>query len=649
MRRPSRLAVLLLLLSAACGPRPEAEPPLGWRRFDLGAEIPRVELDRHGAAEPFRQRIGFLGREEVRDMSRVPKSRLRIHPVRRAPQIEVLEQAAGSRLAWQVELGESPYASFIPLGWRDRPCRCRYRFGLRDARGELHELYRSEAEEVARRAPGTVEIDLADFAASRVEILTQVDLIAAPGAPGAEPPPGEPLPALVWGSPAVYDRRPLAGGRPDRQERPNVLLLGIDTLRADHVGAFRTAPSPSPTLTPAIDRLAEESDVWLAAFATFNVTNPSFASILTGLYGKNHGVYDLQTPLPPAHVTLAEVFSEAGYETLAVVAANHLGDLSSGLGQGFGEILLSEDTFAAELPVDRAMDWIARRPDRTEAGAAPPPFFAWLHLFDPHTPHTPPGRFGLGYRPARPTGLDPVGSWLPFRRPGERAFEEQVLGGERDLYAGEVAYLDRQVDRLLGFLESRGLLDETVVALVADHGENLGEHGIDYRHAGLWETTVHVPLLVRWPDASTRGRGGRRLRGLAQTLDLFPTLLAAAGLEPPAQDGLDLRRLGREGRPGRRAVFAELVGRKGAMVRTATHKYLRTQGDPFVPDGVYLFDLGADPAEERSLAGRGLPAEGELAALLERWLAERREGPEAGRRRLSEAEAERLRALGYLN
>lgn len=629
---------------------------MGWSRLDLAGEAPRVDQDLHAAEPPFEQRMGYLGAEEVRDMSRVPESQLTAFPFRRAPEIRVLEQAAGTRLAWTVELGEDPYASFIPVGWRDRPCRCLYRFGLRDARGEIHELYRSEAEEVTPLAPGTVEIDLADFAGSRVEILTQVDRIVAPPTSGGAAPPaprrGRPAPGLVWGSPAVYHRRPVAGWRPGGQERPNVLLLGIDTLRADHVGAFRTGPAFAPSLTPAIDRLAEGSDVWLSAFATFNTTNPSFASILTGLYGKNHGIYDFQTPLPPEHRTLAELFAEAGYETLAVVSASHLGDHNSGLGQGFREMRLSRHTFAGELPVDTAMEWIEARPERAGGDAAPPPFFAWLHLFDPHTPHTPPGPYGVGFRAARPTGLHPVGSWLPFRRPGDRAFEQPVLGGQRDLYAGEVAYLDRQVDRLLGFLESRRLLDDTIVALVADHGENLGEHGIDYRHTGLWDTTTHVPLLVRWGRSSPGGSGGaagRRSDGLVQTIDLFPTLLAAAGLEPPAQDGTDLRQLTHDGRLGRRAVFAEHASGTGAMVRTSTHKYIRMTGEREVADGVYLYNLAADPAEERNLAGKGLAVEGELAGLLDRWLADRRDAPETESRNLSEEERRKLEALGYVN
>lgn len=662
MRRSARLALLFLVpftLLAACGPRPEVEPPLGWTRVDLSAEAPRVDQDLHEAPEPFGQRIGYLGAEEVRDMSRVPESRLRIFPFRRAPQIRVVEQAAGTRLAWSVELGEAPYVSFIPVGWRERACRCLYRLGLRDARGGLHELHREEAGEVTPLAPGTVEIDLADFAGSRVEILAQVDLIPPPGKERGIPSPG-PLPTLEWGSPAVYHRQPVAGWRPGEAERPNVLLLGLDALRADHVGAFRGEPAYSPSLTPAIDRLAEESDVWTRAFTTFNITNPSFASILTGLYGKNHGVYDLSTPLPAEHATLAELLAEAGYETLAVIAASHLGDHNSGLGQGFDRVVLSEHTFAGELPVDLAMGWIAGRRERAGGDATPPPpFFAWLHLFDPHTPHTPPGPYGVGFRPGRPAGLQPVHSWIPFRRPGDRRFEQPVLGGERDLYAGEVAYVDRQVDRLVGFLESRDLLDETVLVLVADHGENLGEHGIDYRHAGLWDTTTHVPLLIRWPGAEGGSAGraadpgvGRRLDGLVQTVDLFPTLLAAAGLDSesrPAVDGTDLSQLTYDGRRGRRAVFAEHAGGTGVMVRTATHKYVRMAGDTIVEDGLYLYNLVADPDEERNLAGEGLAVERELEGLLKRWLADRRPAPDTESRELSEEERKKLEALGYLN
>jgi arylsulfatase A-like enzyme len=488
-----------------------------------------------------------------------------------------------------------------------------------------------DAEVPAPLAPAAVEVDLSPYAGRRIDLLLQIDGPAVHA-------PGQPVPSVLWGSPAVYSRKDLPAARQaSRGNRPNILLIGIDTLRAEALGAWGKEPSPSPSL----DRLAGESDVWLDAYSALNVTNPSFASILTGLYAKNHGVYDLKTPLPPSHVTLAERLAAAGYDTLALISASHLGDHNSGLGQGFAEIRTATEQSAAELNVDATMDWLDAHAQQTR------PFFIWLHLFDPHTPHTPPEPYALGFRPAEAVGLAPVRAWVPFRPPEPRGFDEQVLGGGRDLYYGEVAYLDRQVGRLLGFLASRGLLRDTVVAVVADHGENLGEHGIRYRHVGLFDTTTHVPLMIRWPGRGERP--GRRIAGLVQTIDLFPTLLAAAHLQAEGPvDGQDLRELTAGRRAGRRAVFSEHSGRLGVSVRTPAYRYTLSQGNaPFIPDGPALYDLKADPQESRNLAGRGLPAEQELNDLLLRWLADRRKSPAPQSRDLTQEEVQRLRSLGY--
>jgi arylsulfatase A-like enzyme len=242
-------------------------------------------------------------------------------------------------------------------------------------------------------------------------------------------------------------------------------------------------------------------------------------------------------------------------------------------------------------------------------------------------------------------GLSPVRTWSPFRQPEPRGFSEPVLGGDRDLYDGEVAYLDRQAGRLLDFLESRGLLENTIVAVVADHGENLGDHGIRFRHVGLFDSTTHVPLMIRWPG---RQPEGRRIEGLVQTVDLFPTLAAATGLEAPKQDGTDLRELTGGERRGRRAVFSEHAGRLGVSVRTREHRYGLNQGnEKFFPDGPYLYDLKADPGETLNLAGRGLPIEKELNQLLLRWISDRRRNPSPESRDLTEEEEKKLRALGY--
>jgi arylsulfatase A-like enzyme len=676
------VCVLSLVALVAC----HKKQPLGkpWVRLDLTTEKPIVEATPPAFSEDqsYKQRVAPLGAAEVRDLTRVPKDQLQQFPKGPAADVRVVEQTAGSRLKWRVHVDDGSYVSFVPLGY-EKPCEpCKFRLGVRTAK-YVQVLSELPAKPVASPAPKAIEVDLSQWAGEDLDLLLQVD-----GPPS--PAPGQPPPSLLWGSPALYSRQPQPAAY--QPARPNILLVGFDTLRADRLGPWGRRPS----LTPSIDRLAEESDVWTQAYSTFNATNPSFVSIMTGLYGKDHGVYDLHTRLPASIPSLARHLLGAGYQTLAIIAARHLGDHNSGLGQGFAEVRRADEHFAAELGVDQTLDWIAGHCTR------PRPFFVWLHLFDPHTPHTPPQPYADGFRPAGPMGLGPVRAWVPFRPPGPRSFDEPVLGGNRDLYDGEVAYMDRQVGRLLDGIASRGLLDTTLVALVADHGENLGEHGLLYRHAGLFDTTVHVPLLVRWPGPA---RAGHRYGALVQTLDLFPTLLAAAGLPVPPQDGIDLRRergtggagaaprvadaglglglasaeaatiapgaedakdakspesaevasgaAGGGAERGRRAVFAEHSNHLGAMVRTRDYKYIVSRGNTYLfPDGPALYDLRADPGETRNLAGRGLAAERELAALLDGWLAHRRVRPGAAAepprpQPLSPEEAARLRSLGY--
>jgi arylsulfatase len=622
-----RLPLLLLagLLIPACRPR---ESAAAWDRVDLWAVSPTVESTPVELKEAVFRRISYLGAAEVRDMRFVPAQQLAVFPKRAAGQVKALEQRASTLVRWILEPGRDAYFSFVPLGTANG-CPCSYRVGLREE-GKIKLLAEVPAETPGPIAPAAVEVDLSPYAGHKIDLLLNVDGSAAHA-------PDQPVPSALWGSPAVYSRRSLpAAKQGSAGDRPNILLIGIDTLRAEALGAWGKDPSP----TPSLDRLAGESDVWPDAYTVFNVTNPSFISMMTGLYGKNHGVYDLKTPLPPSHITLAKRLSVAGYDTLALISASHLGDHNSGLGQGFAEVHTATEQSAAEMNVDATMDWLAAHSQRTK------PFFLWLHLFDPHTPHTPPEPYALGFRPAEAMGLAPVRAWIPFRPPGPRGFTEQVLGADRDLYYGEVAYLDRQVGRLMDFLASRDLLRNTVVAVVADHGENLGEHGIRFRHVGLFDTTTHVPLMIRWPDR--RERQGHRFPGLVQTIDLYPTLLAAAGLKADRVDGQDLRELTGNGRAGRRAVFSEHAGRLGVSVRTADYRYGLNQGNaPFIPDGPVLYDLKADPQETQNLAGRGLPVEKELNGLLLRWLADRRKGPTPQSRDLTEEEVQRLKALGY--
>jgi arylsulfatase A-like enzyme len=655
VRTPQLLLALTLGIASISGvaglggcSRPAAAPAGAWQRTDLWIETPQVEpLPQTRSTRPFAKRISFLGAAEVRDMSKVPPQQLLAFPTRTAGQVRAVEQQPGSRLKWHLRLPRDPYFSFVPLG-SETPCACTYRMGVR-AKGKIEELYRVPVEPVGPIARATAEVDLSPWAGQEVDLLLEV---AGPPPPPANPPgtpvppPPPPVSAALWGSPAVYGRGAAVALR--RLAHPNVLFIGIDTLRADAVGVFRKS-GRGMSLTPSLDRLAASSDVYLNTYTAFNVTNPSFISMMTGLYGKRHGVYDLKTPLPPGHATLADLFSHAGYDTMAIISARHLGDHNSGLGHGFKDVTEPTEHFAAELAADMAMDWIGARSaggTGASAGNRRRPFFAWVHLFDPHTPHTPPDPYALGLRPAAAEGLGMVPAWVVFRPPGPRPFTEAVLGGNTDLYYGEVAYTDRQVGRLLDFLDSRGLGEDTIVVVVADHGENLGEHGIRYRHVGLFETTTHVPMLIRWPTPAG-SRKGQRIAGLVQTIDLFPTLLGAAGLPVPPSDGVDLRRLAAKG--GRRAVFSEHAEKLGVSVRSGTHRYMLSQGNArFYPDGPYLFDEAADPAEDVNLVGKGLRAERELDGLLRRWLADRGTGGASPKQQnLSDEETRRLKSLGY--
>ena len=286
-------------------------------------------------------------------------------------------------------------------------------------------------------------------------------------------------------------------------DRPNLLLVTIDTLRADHLAAYG-----HPIDTPVTDRLAREGVLVLDATVQAPQTRPSHASILTGLLPYEHGLRDnFSPPLLPRHATLASVLQAVGYHTAAFIGALPL-TADSGLDRGFS---LYDDPFGGpktaspadsserrgESVVTAALGWLGR--PRRE------PFFAWVHLYDPHAPYAAPAPFDERYS----------------ERP----------------YDGEVAYSDAQVGRLIDYIESRGWSESTLVVVTSDHGEGLGEHGEEEHLLFVYDSTLHVPMFLRWPGHLP---AGARVDGQFRSIDLMPTLLELMGVAVPPSSGISV-------------------------------------------------------------------------------------------------------------
>jgi arylsulfatase A-like enzyme/tetratricopeptide (TPR) repeat protein len=395
-----------------------------------------------------------------------------------------------------------------------------------------------------------------------------------------------------------------------RRPRPNLLVVTIDTLRADHVGAYGYAAAD----TPVMDSLAREGARFENALSAVPITGPAHATIFTGQYPPVHGVRDnVAFPLGAGHRTLASILQTRGYRTAAFVAAFPVA-AAFGFGRGFDHF--NEDFHAtpgggedAERPgnevADRAIEWLTQAERR--------PFFAWVHFYDPHAPYTPPA---------------------PYR---ERFHDRP--------YDGEVAFADAQLGRVLAALRTAGLSEDTVVAVLGDHGEALGDHG-EATHAILvYQPTLHVPLFLSGPGVPS----GMVVAPRVSLVDVLPTLLGLLGVESPAGvPGRDLRPALAGKRVPAEPLYAEsLFGRLNC--RWAALR-VWVSGDWKLVDGAApeLFDLAVDPREERDLAARDPQRVETMRAALRAAVAKMvPHGDAAHAVALSPEQEERLRSLGY--
>jgi arylsulfatase len=428
-----------------------------------------------------------------------------------------------------------------------------------------------------------------------------------------------------------------------------LLVLSVDTLRADRLGSYGGPPG----LTPRIDALARESQVFTAAYAPTSHTLPSVCALLTGRYPEELGIWSNESVLPRAVPTLASAFQDAGWGTRAVVS-NWVLRAASGLSKGFDHY----DDDLPQLETTRPMpERIAA--DTTDAALASldaclpqaqANCFLWVHYQDPHGPYTPPGDRRARLLPrerAAPGGTRrlPVLPG-PFGVGGIPSYqyleEEREVAFYRAGYDAEVAYLDQEIGRLLDAVAARGLLEQAVVVFTADHGESLGEDDYWFSHGEfLSDPLVRVPLLIRLPDTPPGTRDD-----LASLVDLLATLTNLLLHAPRAPDptGRPLLAPGAE----REASTPYLATLRGAKVPRfgivhGEFKYLVT-----LRDEVWHGRLLRRDQEDVDLTAPAPHVAAEMRGRLERLLRRYRRTTLESRGDPSAQERERLEALGYL-
>jgi arylsulfatase A-like enzyme len=435
----------------------------------------------------------------------------------------------------------------------------------------------------------------------------------------------------------------------------NVVLISIDSLRADHVGCY----GYSRNTTPAIDRLASQGVRFAEAISTSSWTLPTHLSIFTSRYQISHGVMHESYKLSEAVPTLGEVMSAAGYATAGFVSAPYVAahygyargmDVYRDLSREYGHRREARSAIVSEELTKLAVDWIDKQKDR--------PFFLFYHNFDAHYDYTPPPPYDRMFDPDYDGDVD--GNHFIESKAVNPHMDRRDLDHIISLYDGEIRYIDDHIALLLKKLDDLGLRRKTLVLLVSDHGDEFFEHGNKGHHRTLYDEVLDVPMIVRLP---TGAHAGTVVDEPVSLIDLMPTILDYA--EVPAPEGLQGLSLVplMAGRPsGRSALYSLFFDKRGlnlqAARRTQSSKVIQHFNRITHPSRrpTELYDLESDPSEQNDLAATD-PAETRrqldiLAGFLEeQWLVNRRlEHLSAGGNRVEiDADTmEALKALGYV-
>jgi arylsulfatase A-like enzyme len=476
----------------------------------------------------------------------------------------------------------------------------------------------------------------------------------------------------LWSSPCIASEgREL---RLAQDHDPNFLLITVDTLRADHLGCY----GHPQVKTPYMDSLAARGIRFDRAWCQSNITIPSHLAILSGRYPHHHVLDNRRHRLGSDVRTIAETFQETGYRTFAATSVHILGPgWTEGLDRGFDDFdSLHQSRRIGDRTAAVFHEWLEAHHQE--------PFFAWLHLFDPHGPYLPTTPFHRMYYDGNEK--DPSGPGLAgMEFPPFMARNVEWLAGVTDprfpaaQYAAQVTHSDAVVGRILDSLQGFGLDDRTMVILTADHGESLGEHGVHFNHFGLHDEVARVPLLFALPPIWMKRGGhalsrrstlrpstwnaeklfqGRAVASDVMTVDIVPTVLDLAG--PAAAENLDGRSLvpllQRDVRNVHEFVAAEHTDLAQVMVVRDGWKYLRTERSMEYTEAFslrrgeeFLFHLPEDPGELRDRKEDSPAQLTQLRTDAESLLrAGKTSRAEAEQLEMDDVMMDRLRDLGYL-
>ncbi len=441
-----------------------------------------------------------------------------------------------------------------------------------------------------------------------------------------------------------------------------IILVTIDTLRADRVGVYGHARAK----TPNMDALAKKSTLFSSAFCHTPITNPSHCSLMTGMYPGSHGVKTNGYPLPEKHSVVAELLSRGGYKTAAFVSGFSLVDQVSGLARGFDvyDDAWSKTRVERKAPeaTEAALDWLESAGDR---------FFLWIHYFDPHHPYAPPAPYNTFFRKPDPkvheeAPAEAVEKWKKYaEKARENDFFNVIVKEERTvettpeklrdnlaLYDGEISLVDSELGRFINALKDKGIYNDSLFILTSDHGEGF-DHNYYYAHGDrLYDSSIHIPMMIK----SQRKDITRFLiEAPVGTIDLFSTILNFGGVIIPKQnEGANLvdYMLGDKNDPYR-DIYGYCPELNRPRMSLGQLRSLRNQQWKLIyrvkTNDFELYDMLQDPAELYNLEGSRVRIQNTLASKLLNRHERMALKPESTEMVVDERMIEGLKSLGYVD